>query len=255
MPTLLAIVPHPDDETYSFGGTIALAARAGWDCAVACISSGEAGERYDGGEPSPAALGPAREREFAESCRALGALPAATLRLPDGRLQSAPEPRAELDRLLAEVRPDMLLTLGADGAYGHPDHLAVHRWVNAAWGRAERAFPLLYAAFPPGLFLPQYELCVGMMGDPPAPAREDVGVAKAHYRADTSPARETKLAAVAAHRSQLPGGVPEALFPPGIVAALLEAEWFTDARGRQSEDVPRLLPWLTAVPGGGALPG
>ncbi|HEY5477471.1 MAG TPA: PIG-L family deacetylase, partial [Tepidiformaceae bacterium] len=61
MPKLLAIIPHPDDEAYSFGGTIALATLAGWKCLVVCCSSGEAGE-LNGGPPNPATLGPLRER-------------------------------------------------------------------------------------------------------------------------------------------------------------------------------------------------
>ena len=49
MPALLAIIPHPDDESYSFGGTLALAAAASWRCLVQCATSGERGKRHDGG--------------------------------------------------------------------------------------------------------------------------------------------------------------------------------------------------------------
>ena len=49
MPTLLAVIAHPDDESYSFGGTLALAAQAGWRCHVLSLTSGEGGKRNDGG--------------------------------------------------------------------------------------------------------------------------------------------------------------------------------------------------------------
>ena len=43
MGTILAVIPHPDDETYSFGGTLVLAAAKGWRCFVAPATAGEAG--------------------------------------------------------------------------------------------------------------------------------------------------------------------------------------------------------------------
>ena len=71
-----------------------------------------------------------------------------------------------------------------------------------------------------------------------------IGSAPSHYTVPTRQLPRTKLASVRAHRSQLPGGDPEALFPPGIVAALLEEEWFTDATGRENPAVTTLLATL-----------
>jgi len=231
---LLAFTPHPDDETYSFGGTIALAARAGWACRVVCASAGEEGERRDGGAPGATALAKAREDELAQSCRILGAEPPVCWRLPDGGLATVTDGPARVGREFAAFAPDVVVSLGADGAYGHPDHLAVYRWVAAAWGemRGARRRPLLlFAAFPRGLFLPQYELCIGMMGNPPNPPASAIGVAHRDHEVDITAVAATKLSAIAAHRTQLPGGDPRALFPPGIVDALLDREWFTDGGG------------------------
>lgn len=249
MPTLVAVVPHPDDETYAFGGTLALAARAGWDCVVLCASSGEGGERHDGGPTTAAEVAVAREAELVASCHVLGVTRVATLRLPDGGLSDLPGPPPELDRVLRELQPALILTLGADGAYGHHDHLAVYGWVTDAWNRAGEPCPLLFAAFPHGLFLPQYEKCLDMLGTPPRPSAKAIGAAPAHYTANIHAVRDMKLAAIAAHRSQLPGGDPEALFPPGIVAALLESEWFTDARGRPSPDLVAEMSFLALTSG------
>jgi mannose-6-phosphate isomerase-like protein (cupin superfamily) len=58
---------------------------------------------------------------------------------------------------------------------------------------------------------------------------------------DVAAARETKLAAIAAHRTQLPGGDPRALFPAGIVDRLLGAEQFEDASGAGQPLVQDLL--------------
>jgi N-acetyl-1-D-myo-inositol-2-amino-2-deoxy-alpha-D-glucopyranoside deacetylase len=242
MPALLAFIPHPDDESYSFGGTIALAARAGWDCFLECASHGERGKRHDGGNTTPEAVAEAREAELRASCRLLGARPPVFWGLPDGELRMHRGEQRRIATAITSLQPALVLTLGPDGAYGHPDHIALHRWVTDAWQSLPATRPpLLYAAFRPGLFLPQYEKCIGMMGDPPSPPPEAIGAIEPHYTVDVRSARETKLASIRAHRSQLPGGDPEALFSPGIVSALLETEWFTGASGDSDPGVAVLL--------------
>lgn len=248
MSTLLAIIPHPDDESYSFGGTIALAARAGWDCLVVCCSSGEQGE-FDGLPASAATLGPIREGELTQSCSLLGAREPRFWRWPDGGL-AALDGTDDVRHLIDREQPDLVLTLGADGAYGHPDHVAVHHWVAAAWASLQDARPaLLFAAFPRGLFLPQYTKCIDMMGDPPSPPVSAIGAGPVHYEVPIASVATTKLAAISAHASQLPGGQPEALFPPGIISSLLEVERFADAKGApraQTAALLRSLPGITA---------
>lgn len=242
MPTLLAVIPHPDDEAYSMAGTLALAARAGWRCKVLCASSGERGQRHDGGPTGSAALAATREAELAESCRALGAAPPAYLRLPDGGLAGE---RTALVRAVAasvgRLRPAAVMALGQDGAYGHPDHVAVFTAIEELRNRGALECPVFYAAFSRGLFLPQYQKCIGMMGDPPAPPAAAIGATAVHYEVDIGALAAAKLAAIAAHRSQLPGGDPHALFPPGIVAATLAVERFTDARGVPDSTAAALL--------------
>jgi len=240
VPTLLAIIPHPDDESYSFGGTIALAAKAGWRCVVHCASAGEKGKRQDGGATGRDAVGRARKRELEASCRVLGAEPPIVWGLPDGGLSFCPSQATRVRELVSEFQPHLVLALGSDGAYGHPDHIAVYRWVLEAW-RGSSAPPLLFAAFESGLFLPQYEKCIGMMGDPPEPAPEAIGATGWHYTVDVSRVQETKLAAIGAHRSQLPEGDPHAIFPSEIVGRLLTVERFTDATGGQQPAVQALL--------------
>lgn len=249
MPTLLAITAHPDDESYSFGGTIGLAARAGWKCLVISCSSGEQGE-LDGLPSSAAVLGPIRERELARSCSLLGAREPFYWRWRDGGLAEL-DGTDEVRRFMARERPDLLLTLGADGAYGHPDHVAVHRWVADAWAASPDPRPaLLFAAFPRGLFLPQYERCIDMMGEPPAPPRSAIGVSPFHYEVPIASIAETKLASISAHVSQLPGGQPDTLFPPDIISSLLDIERFTDARGAADPQTAELLHSLTEVTAG-----
>ena len=245
MPKLLAVIPHPDDEAYSFAGTIALAAAAGWECVVHCASRGERGKRHDGGPPGETALGRTRKAELAASCALLGAAPPVLWGLPDGGLREAPSQATRIRSLFGEVRPDLVLALGPDGAYGHPDHVAVYRWLWEAWESSPAPRPaLLLATFPKGLFLPQYEKCIGMMGDPSEPPASTIGFDTWDYAVPIASVCRAKLAAIAAHRSQLPGGDPEALFPPGIVSALLQTERFLDARGTAHPETAALLAGL-----------
>lgn len=244
MPILLAVIPHPDDESYSFGGTIALAARAGWRCVVHCATDGEGGERHDGGPAGAVAVGRARRAELAASCSALGAEAPVFWGLPDGGLPAAASEVARLRGIFADLQPDLVLALGADGAYGHPDHLAVHRWVaDARAGTGGGAPAVLYAAFPRGVFRVQYEKCVasGIMGDPPMLSAAEVGTGAWDYEVPIGTVAEVKLRAIAMHHTQLPGGDPDALFPPGIVATLLGTERFSDATGHARPEVAALL--------------
>jgi LmbE family N-acetylglucosaminyl deacetylase len=230
MPTLLAVAPHPDDESYAFGGTIALAARAGWRCVVHCVSSGERGKRHDGGPTDPEHVAAAREAEMGASCRTLGARDTYFWRLPDGGLAEHRDEFARAAVLLARG-VDVVLSLGADGAYGHPDHIAVHRWVAAGWQSLAARPSLLWAAFPRGLFLPQYAKCIGMMGNPPTPPASAIGAESWDIEVDCNPVAAQKLRAVAAHRSQLPGADPYQLFPPGVLAGCLGVERYQVAAG------------------------
>ncbi len=232
MADLLVLTPHPDDEAYAFGGLIAIASDAGWECVVECATAGEKGKRHDGGEPGPEAVGRDRLVELADSCAILGANPPRCWRLPDGGLGEVESQVRRIRELVREHAPALVLTLGADGAYGHPDHISLHRWVVEAWGGlGDAAPPLLFAAFPKGLFVPQWEKCLGMMGEPPSPGPDGIGIERPEIAIRIEEVAGRKLAAIGAHRSQLPGGDPLAIFPPGIVAGTLREEWYTVGHG------------------------
>ncbi len=247
VPRVLALIPHPDDESYSFAGTLALASRAGWDCFVECASYGERGKRHDGGPSRPNDLAEAREAELTASCELLGVQPPTFWGLPDGEMGMHRGEHLRIRHLISELRPSLILTLGPDGAYGHPDHIALHRWASEVWdAMAPESRPtLLYAAFPKGLFLPQWEKVGKKLGSPPNPPAEAIGSDEFDYAIDIAPVREKKLASIAAHGSQLPEGKPEQLFPPGIISRLLEVERFVDACGEVDPATAATLTGLT----------
>ena len=71
---VLVIFPHPDDEAYSCGGTIARLASDGAEVTVLCATDGDAGKDRRTAE-STGALRFARCDELACSCEKLGAAP------------------------------------------------------------------------------------------------------------------------------------------------------------------------------------
>lgn len=234
---LLAILAHPDDETFRCGGTLALLARRGVQVWVLCATRGEAGVP----DMEPEETGRLREAELRCACQALGLEPPRFLDYRDGTLDRVDEAEAvaKVTAVVRELRPQILLTWPPDGTSGHPDHIAVSRWAGQAF---QRAADPAYAAHqaggrPPHAVAALYHIVVPrsvaeVVGFPPhSVADEAVSLA-----VDVGPVWPQKLAAIRCHASQ-------AAFSP-ILAALPEhqrlflgVEHFRRAAGRPSEPV------------------
>jgi len=132
--TLMAVFAHPDDEAHGTGGTLARYAAEGCDVHLVTATRGEAGQIAAGVEANPANLPDVRERELRCACRALGIRPPHLLGYMDGQLTIVHQGQAvgRLVRLLREIRPQVVVTFGPEGIYGHYDHIAVHRWTTIA---------------------------------------------------------------------------------------------------------------------------
>jgi LmbE family N-acetylglucosaminyl deacetylase len=128
------VVAHPDDESLIAGGTLALAARAGATTGVVSLTRGELGPISDASLATPETLGEVREAELRAAAACLGVAWTACLREPDGELAWVDRDAtvAEVARLLAEHEVSEVLTFGADGVYGHPDHAAAGEIAAAA---------------------------------------------------------------------------------------------------------------------------
>jgi len=136
---LMAVLAHPDDESLGFGGTLCHCAEQGVETFLVTATLGQAG-RYRGippgaeGHPGPEALGRVRERELRAAAAALGIREVALLGYHDQLLDQA-EPRIVAERIaghLRRVRPQVVVTFAPDGAYGHPDHVAICQFTTAA---------------------------------------------------------------------------------------------------------------------------
>lgn len=145
--TILSVWAHPDDETYLAGGIMALAAANHQRVVCVCATEGEHGTDDPDAWP-PARLGQVRRWEAAAAMAVLGVTDHRWLGYADGSLASLHPagPVGRIEQVLAEVRPDTILTFGPDGATFHPDHQTVSDWVGRAWQGAGRPGRLLHAA-------------------------------------------------------------------------------------------------------------
>ncbi|MBL7498392.1 PIG-L family deacetylase [Frankia sp. CNm7] len=145
--TVLTIWAHPDDETYLAGGLMAAAVAAGQRVVCVSATAGELGTDDPVAWP-PERLAAVRRLEAAAALAVLGVQEHRFLGLPDGGLDLWDDVGARLvSELIDEIRPDTVVTFGPDGFTFHPDHLAVHRWVRAAWEARGRGFRLLETAW------------------------------------------------------------------------------------------------------------
>ncbi|HCE17600.1 MAG TPA: GlcNAc-PI de-N-acetylase [Anaerolinea thermolimosa] len=150
---LLAVLAHPDDESFGTGGTLAYYARQGVEVHLVCATRGEAGEMEEGflrGFTSPAER---REAELRCAAEKLGLKGVYFLGYRDSGMPGSPDnahPNALVAQPQTEValkiacfirllRPQVVITFDPIGGYRHPDHIAVHRATVEAFSLAAQA--------------------------------------------------------------------------------------------------------------------
>ena len=134
----MAILAHPDDESLGVGGTLAKYAAEGVQTFLVTATRGQQG-RFRGHRdppehPGAERLGEIREGELRAAAAVLGIGDVAVLDYYDQALDRAAT--ADATGLIAghirRVRPQVVMTFGPDGAYGHPDHIAISQLTSAA---------------------------------------------------------------------------------------------------------------------------
>ncbi|HKE04946.1 MAG TPA: PIG-L deacetylase family protein [Blastocatellia bacterium] len=251
MNTLLAIFAHPDDESLVAGGTLARYAAEGWRTALICATRGEWGPISDESLADYENLGERRERELREACAVLGVSWLQFLDLEDGAVAApdADEEVAALEKLarsIRELRPQIIITFGPDGLYGHADHIAIGQLATRARAIAgdPNAFPrhldenlaphhaprLLYATAPQGLYpnliarLAEAGHETHLWGIPP----EQFGVPPQEITTtfDVTPFLDRKLAAMRRHRTQLDDSHAFTHLTPELAVEFFGSEFF-----------------------------
>ena len=132
---LMCVLAHPDDESLGTGGALAKSAAEGVETYLVTATRGERGRFGDGTEsPGPEIVGRTREAELLAAAKELGIREVRFLDYVDGELDRMDNAEA-IGRIvthLRRVRPQVVITFGPDGAYGHPDHIAIGQLTMAA---------------------------------------------------------------------------------------------------------------------------
>lgn len=237
---MVLVHAHPDDETITCGGVMALAAAAGVGVTLVTCTLGELGEvippalaHLEGHE----GLAEHRAGELAEACRALGVADhrflggrgrwrdsgmvgvgtgihaAAPAEIGPGAFadpDALDEQVAQLVTVLEEIRPQVVVSYDAAGGYGHPDHVRAHAVTAAAVAAVdpEGTAVALYAtaaahdAVDAGLAALRRNPWLPM----PVPPVEDLPTvpdATVTTRIPLGAARVAKMAALRAHTTQI----------------------------------------------------
>jgi len=234
--TLLAVLAHPDDESFGLGGTLAYYASQGYDTYYVCATRGEAGtvdEEHLKGFKDTAEM---RTDELMRAAKELGLKEVFFLGYRDsGMAGTEPNqhPDAQINAPIEEVagrvvkyirklKPDVVLTFDPIGGYKHPDHIHIHKATVLAFENSDNASfhpeagspfkprALYFQVFPKGLLKAAVRLMPLFGKDPTKFGRNgDINIKELaevsfpiHVRINTRSASEAKRKASECHASQ-----------------------------------------------------
>lgn len=267
--TLLACFAHPDDESFGAGGVLAMYSSQGTAVHLICTTYGEQGEISDPALATRENLGQVRQAELEAAAEILGVNELVWLGYRDSGMAGTVgnnNPRAYVQakneevvpRLVAHIRrlkPNVVVTFDPGGAYGHPDHIAVHKHTVSAIKAAGNAnlYPdagppwkpdrLFFTAIRRSAFAEMRDRLKALGVDTSAFERPDMPITgqsdeEIDVTLDVSSVLETKRRAVNAHKTQLGPESPLAKFPQEIVDELMSTEHFTLGWGKPLDDGP-----------------
>ena len=132
---LMAVLAHPDDESFGIGGTLAKYADEGIETYLVVATRGERGRFGDIKEsPGMELVGKTREAELLAAANVLGIREVSFLDFVDGDLDKA-DPAEAVEKIvfhLRRIKPQVVLSFDPTGGYGHPDHIAISQFTTTA---------------------------------------------------------------------------------------------------------------------------
>lgn len=160
---ILFVFAHPDDETFSSGGTIAKLTKQGHTVKLICATKGEAGQLGDPPLTTQEKLGQVREKEQRCAAEVLGIEHIYYLGFLDGTLSTLPQNKVEnkIAAIFTQDQPDIVVTFDKNGVSNHPDHIAIS---NAAtlvfhlYANSVKKHVRLYYITTPQSYLKEYEI-------------------------------------------------------------------------------------------------
>ncbi len=240
--TLLAILAHPDDETFGMGGTLALYARRGVNVHLVCATNGEAGQVDPAYLEGFNSIAERRISELNCAAQVLGISAVHLLNYHDSGMPGtinnqhpqalAAAPTEEVAKRVAhyirQIKPQIILTHDPIGGYKHPDHIATHKATREAFdlagsdtfddGLAQYQTQKLYYHVMPKKMLHFWLKIMPLLGRDPhkfgrnadidLPAILVEGNFPVHVEIDIREVENLKDKAMMCHLSQLEGGPP-----------------------------------------------
>ena len=145
----MAIFPHSDDETV-VSPILSKYAKEGVDVYFVLVTDGSMGATSHANIPAGDSLTAVRKIEATGTTEALGIHPPIFLDYLDGNLNSWEDLYSlddQIDSLFKAYQPDVVITWGPDGGYGHPDHRAVSNIITEVYQKGEHDYikRLLYS--------------------------------------------------------------------------------------------------------------
>ena len=265
---LLAVLAHPDDESFGIGGTLALYAHRGVDVHLVCATRGEAGDVTPDCLEGFESVAARRVYELRCAASILGLTGVHFLDYRDSGMSGSMDnqhPNAlcaasleqvaeEIAEYIRELRPQVVLTFDPLGGYLHPDHIAVQRATLLAFKLAGdlslnsdllpyQPVKLYYHVFPKGFLRFGVRLLSFFGRDPRKFGRnQDINLLEiieqgefpVHAAIDISRVQAVREQASACHASQL-GGMPQVGPLSWIMRLFNRREYFMRAEPQGDE--------------------
>lgn len=214
---ILAVDPHPDDETMLSGGFLTeLAIRKDVELKHICFSKGEKGDELL--KISETELSKIRVVEYQNALKSLNIDNYAMLDIPDGRFEFNKSRITKLLKTEIDVfQPDLILTYEPAGLYGHPDHIALTDVANKIIKSDYPDLKILYKTLPKHV-LKRIKLPYHMANG------KEISQAEPRYRLPVGKHILKKYNAAKKHKSQNLGQGKPLL----LLMILFNNEYFTD---------------------------
>jgi LmbE family N-acetylglucosaminyl deacetylase len=144
---LLAVLAHPDDESFGMGGSLALYAERGVEVHLICATRGEVGEVGPEYLKDFDSIADLRESELRCAASHLGLADVHFLGYRDSGMPDTADNRhpralaaapleqvaAQVAAYIRELKPQVVVTFDPIGGYRHPDHIHVHKATKRAF--------------------------------------------------------------------------------------------------------------------------
>lgn len=154
----LAILAHPDDESFVLGGTTLKFAAEGKRVGIICATRGEKGADRLNRRLSEQQIAEIRAGELEHACDLLSCSCAKFLSYPDGGLDQINfgQLTADLTGLIDYYQPEIILTFGKEGVSGHKDHIVIGQAATAASQKAAHKVKEIWLASIPSSAIQEF---------------------------------------------------------------------------------------------------